>query len=61
MAKRPKTCIYVGDIQKKLKGCTGHARPADDEDPTAVAGLWAFQVGGEGDIVWVRAVDLKFI
>ena len=55
------TCLYKGNLRSNLRGCTGHARPAETDDGPAVAGLWAFQLGGEGDIFWVRAVDLAFL
>ena len=58
---RFETCWYTGDIHGRLRGTTGHARPADGRDDPALAGLWAFQPGGEGDVIWVRASDLRFI
>ena len=55
------TCLYKGDLRPALRGCTGHARPADANDGSAAAGLWAFQLGGEGDVHWVRESDLTFL
>jgi hypothetical protein len=53
--------LYVGDIHRRLRGSTGHARLADDGDDPALAGLWAFQISGEGDVTWARASDLSFM
>ncbi len=55
------TCLYTGDLRRDIHGRTGHARLADTADGTAVAGLWAFQLGGEGEIHRVRVVDLSFL
>lgn len=55
------TCLYTGDLRRDIHGRTGHARPADAGDGTAVVGLWAFQLGGEGEIHWVRVGDLSFL
>lgn len=60
-SSRFSTCLYTGDLRASLRGCTGHARPADADDGPAAAGLWAFQLGGEGDIHWVREIDLTFL
>ena len=60
-APRFRTCLYVGDIHRQLRGRTGHARPATDADGAGAQGLWAFQAGGEGDVVWVRTNDLSFV
>jgi hypothetical protein len=53
--------MYVGDLRRNLRGSTGHARRADTGDGAEKTGLWAFQLGGEGDEVWVREADLSFI
>lgn len=58
---RTRTCMYFGAIHQKLKGCTGHARQANEQDGPSLAGLWAFQVGGEGAVIWVRTSDLQFL